>query len=342
MNAQSARSSSLYARRRLVISAALLGGAVFTGLAGLATAATPPKAELHKLIQMDPWTGYLEAHNKVQHPLELLGGPIEVKISQTAGGVHVALPAHRKLDPNVFGTPRMPRAFAGTPLAEGLPLMMRETQDNHWTQATHLSPFGDKAIVMRKGRLKVDMVDATATDGATTQDKVHFMASWQDKAGNTYAVRCCKKLAHQPREWPTFGGAVTNDLMHGSSRVGTPLMPTLFDYAAFWGMGSVLKNGKVIDAPRLVHMMLTELVRGPGYRLDMDKQVTPTRIQVHLMVMPFMPSKKKDGILVSSPVKTGFKLPNGKMLPFWHVMFSNIKVKARRTASGWVNFPQQQ
>ena len=304
------------------------------------SAAAPSKAELHKLVQMDPWNGYLAAHNKVAHPFQLLGGPIEVKISQQAGGVHVALPAHRKLDAHVFGTPRRPRAFAGTPLIEGLPLAMRGTKGDHYTKASRLSPFGNKFMVMRHGRLKVDLVDATATDGATTKDRVHFRASWQDKAGNTYAVRCCTKLVHQGLEWPTFGGVVTNDLMHGSSRVGTPLMPTLFDYAAFWGMGKVLKNGKVIDAPRLVHMMLTELVRGPAYRLDTDGQVTPTRLQVHLMVMPFMPNKQ-DHAFKPSPVKTGFTLPNGQTLPFWHVMFSNINVKARRLSSGWVNFAQQ-
>ncbi len=270
----------------------------------------------------------------------LLGGPLEVQAKQTVGGVHVALPAKRKLDPAVFGTPDQPRAFGGTPMIDGLPVALRGTANGRFTNATRRSPFGDKAVVMGHGRLTMDLVDATATDTASTRDRVRFKASWQDSAGNTYEVRCCKKLAAHGAEYPTFGGVVTNDLMHGSSRVGTALMPTLFNYAAFWGIGQVLKNGQVVDAPRLVHVMLTEYVRTEGYALAMDDQVTPTRIHLHVMVPPFMP--KRGGGFTPSPVKTGVTLPNGKPLPFWHVMFQNLEIRARRLDNGWTQFPQQQ
>lgn len=279
---------------------------------------------------MSPWRGYLKAHDNVKHPLPLLGGPIKVHISQSAGGVFVALPAYRKLDPDVFGTPKHPRAFGGFPVASGLPLALRGVQDGHYTRSKILSPFGDKFMVMPGGHLNLEMLDATATDAATTQDEVKFDASWKDKQGNTYEVRCCKKLATHGVDYPTFGGVVTNGLMHGSSRIGTPLMPTLYDYAAIWGMGEVLKNGKVLQAPRLVHVMLTEYVRGKGYSLDFDKDVTPTKIQLHLMLPPVMPEPAK-GSFRPDPVKTGFMLPNGKMLPFWHVMFENLTVTASRT-----------
>jgi len=279
---------------------------------------------------MSPWRGYMQAHAGVEHPLPLLGGPIKIDIRQTAGGVFVALPAYRKLDPDVFGSPEHPRAFGGFPMVSGVPLMLRNESGGHYTTVKKLSPFGDKYIVLPDGHLSLEILDSTATDAAATKDSVKLDAKWKDKAGNTYEVHCCKMMAAHGVDYPTFGGVVTNDLMHGSSRVGTPLMPTLFDYAAFWGMGEVMKNGKVLQAPRLVHVMLTEYVRGKGYTLDFDKDVTPTKIQLHLMLPPVMPEPAK-GTFRPAPVKTGFKLPNGKMLPFWHVMFENLTVTASRT-----------
>lgn len=292
------------------------------------------KAMMMKMMQqaeaMSPWRGYLKAHDSVKHPMPLLGGPIKIHITQTAGGVFVALPAYRKLDPAVFGTPRHPRAFGGFPIVSGLPLMLRGVEDGHYTRAKKRSPFGDKSMVMPDGHLNLEMEDATATDAATTQDWVKLDARWKDKKGNTYEVRCCKMVAAHGVDYPTFGGVLTNAILHGSSRIGTPLMPTEYTYADFWGMGKVMKNGKVLQAPRLVHGMLTEYVRGPGYTLDFDRDVTPTKVQFHLMLPPVMPEPAK-GKFRPDPVKTGFKLPNGMTLPFWHLMFENLTVTASRT-----------
>lgn len=210
-------------------------------------------------------------------------------ISQQEGGVHVALPDNRALDPNVFGTPEHPRAFAGTPGINGVPLMLRGVQDHVYTAFKHKSPFGDKNVVMGNGKLSTHLVDATATDAATSQDSVRFQASWQDKDGNTYMVRCRAMLATHGVEYPTFGGVVTNHLMHGSSRVGTALMPTMFSYAAFWGMGDVSKNGQLLDKPRLIDGMLTEYVRKAGYQLALDSEITPQRLHFHLMAPPMKP-----------------------------------------------------
>ena len=300
------------------------------------------RQEQKKMMQtaesMSPWRGYLHAHDSVQNPLPLLGGPLKIDISQTAGGVFVALPAYRKLDPDVFGTPEHPRAFGGFPIASGLPPMLRGVEDGQYTKARKLSPFGDKSMVLPGGKLSLEMLDATATDAATTKDSVKLDASWKDKKGNTYEVRCCKMPAAHGVDYPTFGGVLTNAILHGSSRIGTPLMPTEYTYADFWGMGEVMKNGKVLQAPRLVHGMLTEYVRGEGYSLDFDKDVTPTKIQFHLMLPPVMPEPAK-GTFRPDPVKTGFKLPNGMMLPFWHVMFENLTVTASRTEASQQFWP---
>jgi len=283
---------------------------------------------MRKLQDMAPALGYLKAHRDVAQPSPLLGGPLTVTVTQTIGGVHVALPAQRKIDERVFGTPQHPQRIGGTPVITGLPPMMRQAQNGKYTTTTNMTPFGDKAVVMKNGRLDLRVVDATATDAATSEDAVSFEASWEDEAGDIYKVTCSAVMPHG-LEYPTFGGVVTNHLMHGVSGVGTPLMPTMFTYAAFWGTGDVMKNGEVIDAGRAVHGMLTEYVRTEGYSLGFDEDVTPTRRHFHLMVAPMAPDPES-GHFTKDPVQTGFTLPNGKPLPFWHVMFQNLEISAER------------
>lgn len=282
-----------------------------------------------QLQSMAQATGYLKAHKEVQNPRGLLGGGVEFTIRQNSGGVFVGLPDNRELDERVLGTPERPLAFAGTPGMTGVPPAFREAENGKYTKLKRKTPFGDKHIVLPNGTMTLEGVDATATDAAKSEDEVRFSASWEDKEGNTYEVRCCAMVAAHGVEFPTFGGVVTNHLMHGFSGVGTPLMPTMFTYAAFWGMGEVLKNGETVDKPRLVHGMLTEYARTEGYKLASDAEVTPTRLHFHLMVAPFMPVQG-EGTFKHENVKTGFTLPNGMELPFWHVMFENLEIEAQR------------
>ena len=323
-------------RKSLWLVAALVSGAALLSAAGPGPeliaehpAEQADAASQEKFVGLAPYRGYLEAHSSVDEPPRLAGGPVEMRVSQTAGGVHVALPAQRELDPNVFGSPDLPRAFGGTPGINGLPPKARNRSGGQWTTSKSMTPFGDEALVMGSGQLELRARDVTAVDGASSEDEVTFRASWKDEAGNTYAVECCRMLATHGVEYPTFGGVVTNHILHGSSRIGTALMPTEYTYVAFWGMGRVLKNGEVQQAPRLVHGMLTEYVRGEGYELTDDAGVTPTRKHFHLMVPPMMPNPE-EGSFRHANVETGFTLPNGKQLPFWHVMFGNLDVQGSR------------
>lgn len=288
--------------------------------------------QMQKMMQLKehaPARGYILAHKDVERPLGLLGGPVTVTLGQRVGGVFVGLPDHRRLDARVFGTPEMPRMLTGTPGVTGVPPMAREAEDGRYTRMAMPSPFGDAHVVLPDGRLTLRATDATATDAATTEDEVEMMASWKDGDGNTYEVRCCAMLATHGMEFPTFGGVVTNHVLHGFTGIGTALMPSEYAYLAFWGMGEVRKNGEVVDAPRLVHGMLTEYVRTDGYRLAMDEEVTPTRTHFHLMVAPFKPVLDQL-TFEPAPVQTGFTLPNGMALPFWHVMFENLEIDAAR------------
>lgn len=299
---------------------------------GTAQKSKEPRKQLmiQKMKELAPARGYLQAHQHLHKPQSLLGGPINITITQKSGGVFVALPDNRKLDPRVFGTPEFPMAFAGTPGITGVPVMLRQTEGDRFTQMKAKSPFGDKYIVMGNAQLEVQATDATATDAAISHDKIDFTASWTDQEGNTYTVKC-NKLATHGMEYPTFGGVVTNVILHGFTGIGTPLMPSEYTYFAFWGMGAVMKNGEVIDKPRLIHGMLTEYVRTDDYKLGFDEAVEPTRRHFHLMVAPFKPHKNKQ-TFGPSPVKTGFTLPNGMELPFWHVMFENLDIEASRSS----------
>lgn len=72
--------------------------------------------------------------------------------------------------------------------------------------------------------------------------------------------------------------------------------------------------------------MLTELVRTGGYKLATDSQVNPSQVMFHLIIPPMKNGQKY-------PVKTGFTMANGKPLPFWHVIFQQLKIQAERGAS---------
>ena len=272
---------------------------------------------------------YVQNHAKVQKPFELLGGPINVEISQSEGGVHVALPDNRQLDPVIFGTPDHPRKLAGTPLITGVPAKMRDSENGHYTKVNVKEPFGDKYMTMKNGKLKINAKDITATDAATTKDEVHMDASWQDDDGNTYEVNCCTMMASHGIDYPSFGGVATNIILHGYSGNGTPLMPSEYTYFAFWGIGKVSMNGKVLDQPRLIHGMLTEYVRKDGYKLAFDKDVTPEKRHFHLITVPATPDMKNFSFK-DNPVHTGYMLNGNTELPFWHVMFSNLQISATR------------
>ncbi len=280
------------------------------------------KQKMAMFTQQNPTKGYLAAHDAA--PMPLFGGLLRVHLSQYGNNVLVALPDKRELDSDVFGTPAMPRSTGGAPILEGVSPMLRASQNGKYTQLEQKTPFGSKVTRLDDANLTLIGLDATATDAASTKDRVNMTASWKDKQGNTYMVKCSQVAPHGDAH-PVFGGVVTNHLMHGFTNVGTPLMPTEFAYFAFWGKGNIYKNGKLLDSGRMIHGMLTEDVRLPNDDLAFDSQVDPTKLIFHLIVPPM----DKNG---PSPVKTGFTLPNGEPLPFWHVMFTKVKMSSSHPA----------
>lgn len=124
-----------------------------------------------------PARGYLEAHREVMRPRPLLGGPVRVTIGQDMGGVFVAVPGERPLDEAVFGTPERPLAIGGFPMVEGVPVPLRTTEGDAFGATTEPTPFGDEFIAMGNGKLRLEMIDATAADAMTSEDSVNLEAS---------------------------------------------------------------------------------------------------------------------------------------------------------------------
>jgi len=272
--------------------------------------------------KQSPWWPWLSAHVQDENPPQLLTGPIEVKLSQAEGGAaNFLLPGPRKLDPTVFGTADDPKGTDLPPIVLGVPEEMRAVAEDGTLMTAGPTPFSDKVMTVQ-GSLDATLVDATAIDGAKTQDSIDFTAKFMSPNGEDEYMVVVKAAA--PHGWfnPTGGGVVTDFMQHGVTKWGTELMPTLYSYASFWGMGKIFKNGEQIDGPRPVHGMLTEFVRKAPYDLAFDNEVNPNATQFHLMIPAVDPFGNPN------PVKTGFMLPNGKEQPFFHVMFPVVQAEA--------------
>lgn len=279
------------------------------------TATAKPKAD------STPVTGlgaYTKAHAMNPSPPDRIGGPIEIKVSVKKGSIRWNQPGPRQLDPAIFGTPAHPIGFEKTPFPlVGIKPGMRQTMGDGYTIVDHATPFSDW-LPVGEGDLEMTLTDATAIDGATTKDRVSFAATFQapDKS-HTYRVEADMALPHG-KFFPTFGGVVTDHLLHGVTGLGTRLMPTEYTYVAFWAKGRLFVDGKLTNDNHLVHMMITEGVRKKG-KLQLDGGVNGVGRVVHLMVPPY-----KLGPMgpVKSPLKTGY-------LPFPYVKKSMMADKMK-------------
>jgi len=256
---------------------------------------TPPTPGLH---------AYTMGHAMRNNPPDRLGGPLTVKVTQTGGSTRLVLPGPRFMDPSVFGDPDNPVGFDPAPFPLlGVPLAMRNTHNDAYSFVDQATPFGNWREV-GVGDVSLTAVDATAVDGARTKDKVDFEANFTLPDGAKMRVTCNKPLAHG-MAYPFFGGVATNQLMHGATGIGTRLMPTEFSYVAFWGVGNIYRNGTLVNENHLIHVMVTEVVRGDNYQLDFDGAVgnPPEGVTMHLMIPPYKPTPQG---MQPAPVKTGF------------------------------------
>lgn len=274
--------------------------------------------------------------------------------------VYWVLPGPRRLDASVFGTPgnpkmgfkeklqaaqqavaahkmppSVPQLLKHLPFLVGVPVNARvaDADGNWWFR--HPTPFGDKARIIQ-GDFTATYWDVVKKDPpgppGKTPDKARMLAHFTDPAGNTYKVVLDHVVKPPFPGYETAGGVMIDGYHHGNTGTGSPLMPKVRTYAAFWGIGDVYINGKLAEPHRVIHMMTTEIVRDRDYRLASDSEMPlpPNRWHIkgqphhtHLVVLPITPTKQGP---VFKPLKTAFRLPNGMPQPFIHVMYEQDEI----------------
>jgi len=260
---------------------------------------------------------YTKAHAMNPNPPDRWGGTVTVSANQTRGATQWVLPGPRDLDPVIFGTPDHPAMWNQAPFPLiGISPKMRQSMHGKYTIVDHATPFSDwRAIGV--GDLHMKISDTTAIDGAKTKDKINFVATFDspDKM-HSYKVVVKKALPHG-FGYPTFGGVVTDHMMHGGTGIGTSLMPTMYTYATFWGLGDIYVDGRLTNPNQIVHMMVTEGVRGKRWKLGKDGDIRGEGVVLHLMVPPYKAGPKGP---VMAPLRSGY-------IPFPEIKKRMMKTK---------------
>lgn len=285
-----------------------------------------------------------------------------VVVRQTPGkAFYWVKPGKRRLSPQVFGTPENPRF--GTDLLESRIEQAKELPEPLGNAIPQLlEDLPPLVAAPEKARRKIDEEDAIAhevfteptlysdeaevTDGefeltytdhrpydlrgppGETPDAVELTTRFTDPAGNEYELDIDHIIQPPIPGYETAGGVMVDAWHHGQTGTGSPLMPKLYAYGAFWGVGDVIVNGEVAttDGFRVMHFMTTQTLRDKRYRLVLDEELplAPENTiagqvhHTHGVVLPIMPTEEGP---VFKPVPTALQLPNGKTQPFIHAMW---------------------
>jgi len=245
--------------------------------------------------------------------------------AKEGGDVRWILPGLRELDPAIFGTPDNPLR------TELLPEVMRAVTEDGTYVAGKPDPDGGPSTPTPtpfsnnwapvSGEAKVKVTNVTSVSGPSTLDRIDAEFEFTSPAGDEYKVVITGALPEIPGH-ENFGGVGVNALQHGATGIGTPLMPQLMAFIAFWGKADLYVNGELAPQSRFVHFMVSERVRDDDYNLVFDNGVNPDgALEAHLIMPPV--AVTADGP-VASPVPTGFVLPNGVEQPFIHIMYETV------------------
>jgi len=273
----------------------------------------------------------------------VLPGPrrLSKKVFGTPGNPKMSVKDKIKMSENMVAAKKMPPSVPGLlkkmPILVGVPLMARKLDKNgNWVLAMP-TPFSDRGMIVT-GSFDVTYHDVVKKDPPgppmKTPDNVDVNdLQFTDPAGNRYRVIFHHVIKPPFPGYETAGGVMIDGWTHGSTGTGTPLMPKEKTIAAFWGVGDVYINGNLAQPHRVMHMMTTEVVRDKNYKLALDEDLPLAPDQsiirdqshhTHFIVLPIVPVKGKGPVF--SPLKTAFRLPNGMLQPYIHVMYEQDKV----------------
>ena len=299
----------------------------------------------------------------------------QVTVQQDWGSVAYWIePGPRRLDSEVFGTPQDPKFTLKEKLAQGeemglpgpimdlmrdlpplvsAPMPARETSGGEFTMFTQPTIFSDNAVPLGFSEDDGARLEATLTDRVesdipeepfNTHDEVEMDLEFHDPDGNHYRVEMTRLVQPPLPGYETGNGVVLDRDLHGVTGTGTPLMPSEYTHAAFWGFGDLYVNGER-RANRLVHLMTTEVVRNEEYELVFDgdlplssdeRHIEDQTHHTHVVILPIETYKPMPmmGPLLGigptaprhAPVPTEYELPNGQTQKAIHIMFEEDEI----------------
>lgn len=232
------------------------------------------------------------------------------------------------------------QSFPPFPVPVGWPEGLRGTNEDgtRYTRTTEPLPFGDNAVgsdddgTNVDGAFELTYIDREGFESEDSDgDAIDLDVWFTDPAGNRYEIEI-EHLERHDGVHPHGRGVMTGAYLHGSTGIGTPLMPTVYTFGSFWGVGDVSINGEPPEpqnTDRLVHFMTTQNVRTSEYSLAIDDELplgvdgNPAAYLDHPThthgILP--PVKMTAEGPRRVPFRSAFELPNGMNQPFAHFMW---------------------
>lgn len=276
---------------------------------------------------------------------------LNVRVRQDPGNtVYWVKPGPRELSQQVFGTENNPRMtgqvalekakgpikqlLQDIPFMVGVPEDARTTQEDGSQILETPTLFSDKGVPT-SGALDVTYKDRQPYDlpgkPGNTKDKAELSSSLTDPSGNKYRIEIDHIVQPPIPGYQTGGGVLTNAWHHGQTGTGSPLMPQVYTYGAFWAIVDVYINDDLVNEHYVGHFMTTQNVRHSDYSLALDEELpldvddTPTGQEHHTHGVVF-PIKATDKGPIHEPLKTCVQLPNGQTQPFIHGMWEEDEI----------------
>jgi len=244
----------------------------------------------------------------------------------------------------------VPDLLKKAPLLVGLPKAWWQPdndkiieQDGKYILTRH-NFFPDEGIPVvgqgdKENSFKLTYIDRTPTDQpglpVNTDDEVELEIEFHDPDGNSYELEIFSVMMPPLPGYETRGGVMIDNFHHGATGTGSPLMPKVYNYGAFWAIARLSVNGGPPQV-RVTHGMTTEVVRDENYDLAIteelplppEKRINPAvNHHTHIVVVPVKPTS--DGP-VFAPVETAYTVPSGplkgKKQPYIHLMWEDEEI----------------
>lgn len=216
-------------------------------------------------------------------------------------------------------------------------LVKDENSDEYWyTRPTFFSNIAYPVPPKdgKKNHFQLTFIDKQKKDNpqhpTQTKDNVELEIEFHDPDGNRYRLEIFQTFQPPLPGYETGGGVIVDGRHHGKLGTGSPLMPQVYTYGAYWAIGKLWVNGEGPQI-RVTHAMTTEVVRDKSYQLVTGKEmplsederiVSKQKHHTHLVVVPVKPTALGPKY---APVETAFTVKEGKLKgekqPSIHIMF---------------------